>query len=108
MLELKITAHVHGKAESNIRGLKEEIAGKLESIADILFIDVKASAPLQLTLTDKPKVRQTVTKQTALDALAKANLTVEEHKNIIAAIIELNKTEGPEINDIRRFYNLEG
>lgn len=108
MLELNITAQAHGKAASNIIGLKEEITYALESIADILFIDVKASAPLQLTLTDKPRVRQTVTKQTALDALVKADLTVEEHKNIIAAIIELNKIEGAETDDIQRFYKLQG
>lgn len=108
MLELNIIAQAHGKTASNIIGLKEEVAYALENIADILFIDVKVSAPLQLTLTDKPRVRQTVTKQSALDALVKANLTVEEHKNIIAAIIELNKMEGPEINDIQGFYKLKG
>ncbi len=93
MLELNITAKVHSRASDNIIGLKEEIANKLEDVADILFIDVNVSAPLQLSLDDKPKIRQTLTVSRAREELIKNKLTIEEYKNIIQAIIEIKKIE---------------
>lgn len=93
MLELNITARIHNRASDNIIGLKEEIAYKLEDVADVLFIDVKASAPLQLSLDDKPKIRQTLTVERAREELIKNKLTIEEYKNIIQAIVDITKIE---------------
>lgn len=99
MLALNITAKVHNRASDNIIGLKEEIAYKLEGVADVLFIDVKASAPLQLSFDEKPKIRQTLTVEQARKELIKNTLTIEEYKNIIQAIIDITKIEGVENNN---------
>lgn len=96
MLELNITAQVHNRASGNIIGLKEEIASKLEDVADVLFIDVKVSEPLQLSLDDKPKIRQTLTVNAARSELLKHLLTLDEYKNIIQAIVDITKIECPE------------
>ncbi len=91
MLELNITAQAHGKAASNIIGLKEEITYALENIADILFIDVKAAEPLQLSFEDKPKIRQKVTVNSAKAELLKHELTIEECQNIAKALVDITK-----------------
>lgn len=96
MFELKITAQVHSSAEKNIIGIKEEIAYAIENVADVLFVDVKASEPLQLTFGEKSQIRQKVTVQSALAEIRKHNLTLEEMQNVVSALIELSKAEGKE------------
>lgn len=96
MLELKITARLLNSAEKDIIGIKEVLASAIEKWADVIHIDVTASAPMQLTLEEKATVRPKVTMQSALSELEKHNLSIEEMQNIAAALVELTKIEGVE------------
>ncbi len=105
MLELKITAKMLDVAEPDIIGIKEALSNLIEKWADVIYIDVKPSQPLQLKIIDnKTTVREKLTVSKALEEIEKASLTVEEMQNIIKAIIEINKIEGTESNDIQRIY----
>ena len=104
MLELKITAQMLDSAESDIIGIKEAISNLIENWADVIEIDVRSSTPSQLSLAKKPEFRQEITVKKALEEIEKASLTVEEMQNIITAIIEINKIEGTESNDIQKIY----
>ena len=105
MLELKITAQMLDSAESDIIGIKEALSNLIEKWADVVHIDVKPSPPLQLKIIEnKTAVREKLTVSKVLEEIEKASLTVEEMQNIISAIIEINKIEGTESNDIQRIY----
>ena len=105
MLELKITAKMLDVAEPEIIGIKEALSNLIEKWADVVYIDVKPSPPLQLKIIEnKTTVREKLTVSKALEEIEKASLTVEEMQNIISAIIEINKIEGTESNDIQRIY----
>lgn len=94
MLELNIKVLVHSNAEKNIIGIKEEIAYKLEGVADVLMINVKDASPLQMRFNDGyTHICEKVTYEKALDELKKANLSLEELQNIVAALIEESKTK---------------
>jgi hypothetical protein len=99
MLELNISVRVHDKARRNIIGLKDDIASRLESVADVLFIDVTDADPLQLSLDNPPKIRQTITVSKAREELIKNKLSIEEYKNIIQAIVDITQIEGVENNE---------
>lgn len=105
MLELKITAKMLDVAEPDIIGIKEALSNLIEKWADVVYIDVKPSPPLPLKMIEnKMTVREKLTVSKALEEIEKASLTVEEMQNIISAIIEINKIEGTESNDIQRIY----
>ncbi len=91
MIEVIITAKLLNSAESDMIGIKEALATVTEKWADLISIEVKSSAPLQMTFDDKPKIRQTVTVAAALEYFKKNKLTAEEGQNIIQALIEHNK-----------------
>lgn len=91
MFEVIITAKLLDSAESEVIGIKEALAAVVEPWADCISIDVKTSAPLQMTFEDKPQIRQTVTAAAALEYFKKNKLTVDEGQNIIQALIEYNK-----------------
>ncbi len=94
MLELKVIAQLLSSAEKDIIGIKEAIVYFIEQWSDVVKVEVKASEPLQLTLGDKPEIRQTVTVAVAMQAIKEHNLTIEEMQNVAAALIELTKLEG--------------
>ena len=91
MIEVIITAKFLNSAEPDIIGIKEALATVTEKWVDLISIDVKSSAPLQLTFEDKPEIRQKVTVAAALEYFEKNKLTAEEGQNIIQALIERNK-----------------
>lgn len=94
MLELNIKVLVHSNAEKNIIGIKEEIAYKLESVADVLMITVKDASPLQMKFDDGyTHICQKVTVEKAREEIKKANLSLEELRNITEAIIEESQTK---------------
>lgn len=93
MIELTITAKLLNSAESDIIGIKEALATTIEPWTDCISIDVKSSAPLQMTFEDKPRIREKITVGAVIDYLNKNNLTVEEQQNVIQAFIEHNKIE---------------
>lgn len=98
MLELNIKAQLLSGAEAEMIGIKDAIAYIVEPWAVKLDFKIDNSAPLQLTMTDKPQIRQTVTVAAAKQALQSENLTIEEYQNIIEAIIDLTKiAEGEKI-----------
>lgn len=90
MLELKITVQLLNSAEKDVIGIKEAISYLLEKWADVIRFEIKASEPLQLTLGDKPEIRQKVTKALALQELKDKNLTLTEIQNITSALIDLS------------------
>lgn len=94
MLELKITAQLLSSAENDIIGIKEAIIYLVEQWSDVVKVEVKTSEPLQLTLGNKPEIRQTVTVAAAMQAIKAHNLTLEEMQNVVAALVELTKLEG--------------
>ena len=94
MLELNIKVLVHSNAEKNIIGIKEEIAYKLESVADVLMITVKDASPLQMKFDDGyTHICQKETVEKAREEIKKANLSLEELRNITEAIIEESQTK---------------
>lgn len=93
MIELTITAKLLNSAESDIIGIKEALATTIEPWVDCISIDVKSSAPQQMTFEDKPRIREKITVGAVIDYLNKNNLTVEEQQNVIQAFIEHNKIE---------------
>ena len=97
MLELNISVRVHDNARKNIIGLKDDIASRIESVADVLFIDVKGSEPLQFSLDNPSKIRQTITVSKAREELIKNKLSIEEYKNIIQAIVDITQIECSEV-----------
>ena len=96
MFELNISVRVHDNARKNIIGLKDDIASRIESVADVLFIDVKDADPLQLSFDNPQRIRQTVTVSKAREELIKNKLSIEEYKNIIQAIVDITKIEPPD------------
>lgn len=94
MLELKVIAYLLSSAEKDIIGIKEAIVYFIEQWSDVVKVEVKTSEPLQLTLGNKPEIRQTVTVAAAMQAIKEHNLTLEEMQNVAAALIELTKLEG--------------
>lgn len=91
MIELIITAKLLDSAGEDIIGIKEALASTVEHWVDCIGIDVKPSAPLQMTFEDKPRIREKITVGAVIDYLNKNNLTVEEQQNVIRALIEHNK-----------------
>lgn len=95
MIELIITAKLLDSAGADIIGIKEALAATVEPWSDCISIDVKSSAPLQMTFEGKPQIREKITVGAVADYLNKNNLTVEEQQNIIQAIINNNKIDAP-------------
>ena len=93
MIEVIITAKLLDSAEPDIIGIKEALASVVEEWIDCISIDVRASAPLQLTFEDKPEIRQKVTVAAVVEELKKRNLTIEEYRNIEEALIELTRID---------------
>ncbi len=98
MLELNIKAKLLDKAGQEMIGIKDAIAYVVEKWLVSIEFSIDDSEPLQLSLTDKPKIRQTVTVAAAKQALQSKNLTIEEYQNIIEAIIDLTKIAEGEAN----------
>ena len=93
MLELNIKAKLLDKAEQEMIGIKDAIAYVVEKWLISIEFHIDDSQPLQLTLTDKPKIRQSVTVAAAIQAIKEHNLTLEEMQNVAAALVELTKLE---------------
>ena len=93
MLELNIKAKLLDKAGQEMIGIKDAIAYVVEKWLVSIEFSIDDSEPLQLSLTYKPKIRQTVTVAAAMQAIKAHNLTLEEMQNVAAALVELTKLE---------------
>jgi len=93
MLELNIKAKLLDKAGQEMIGIKDAIAYVVEKWLVSIEFSIDDSEPLQLSLTDKPEIRQTVTVAAAMQAIKAHNLTLEEMQNVAAALVELTKLE---------------
>lgn len=90
MIEVIVTAKFLNTAEADMIGIKDALAAVVEKWSDLISIDVRSSAPLQLTLDG---IRPKLTAAAAMEEIKKHNLTLEEMRNMIQAVIELNKIE---------------
>lgn len=90
MIEVIAKVQLLNGAEEDIIGIKDSIAYAVEKWSDLIKFEIKTDVPVQMDFDSAGKIRPTVTTASAFESLKSRNLTNEELRNIMEALIQVS------------------